>query len=570
MKTWRIILFLGLVYGGEQILYGQSIERYDILISEIMADPTPTIGLPAAEYLELHSRRQEPCTLQNWSLTIGNTRKSLPDIILDSTGYAVLIAAKYAEEFAEICDNLYTLSSLSLADAGQTLVLYNEREEVIHAVSYRQKWHSESIKREGGWSLELQDETLPCIGEGNWDSSTAWEGGTPGAPNAIATHLGDYTRPTLQRVTLLNDSTLRIIFSESIHVLVEEADSPITLEPAIALSEWREVSPFFQALDLYLTEPLQTQLSYQMCVPSTVADCAGNEILHSCLPVGIASEPTRSDLIINEILTYPFDGEDADYIEIYNRSNKIIDLKEVKIGYGGDTLPNKTVCAVSGGRQLPPQQYCVLCKDVNHTQEHYLCQDPIALQACDSLPSLAKSSGIIYLSTINLQTIDRLAYDESMHYSGLTSIEGVSLERIHIDEPTQDASNWHSAASTAGFGTPGFVNSQSGVELPRDQISIYPEVFSPDNDGFDDYTEIVLAFTELENRLTITLYNREGTRIRRLANNVPCGKEALYRWDGQDDNGQIVPSGSYIAVIQWWNASQKNRRIRKVIGVVRR
>ena len=34
--------------------------RYDIIISEIMAKPTPEIGLPGVEYLELHSRLPHP------------------------------------------------------------------------------------------------------------------------------------------------------------------------------------------------------------------------------------------------------------------------------------------------------------------------------------------------------------------------------------------------------------------------------------------------------------------------------------------------------------------------------
>ena len=86
--------------------------RYDILVSEIMAKPTPEIGLPAVEYIELHNRLPHPVNLHNWRMTLGNTVKNLPDIQLDSCGYAVLIAQKYLEVFTPFCEHIYTLPSI--------------------------------------------------------------------------------------------------------------------------------------------------------------------------------------------------------------------------------------------------------------------------------------------------------------------------------------------------------------------------------------------------------------------------------------------------------------------------
>jgi hypothetical protein len=69
------------------------------------------------------------------------------------------------------------------------------------------------------------------------------------------------------------------------------------------------------------------------------------------------------------------DNQNADYLEIYNRSKHIIDLKDVKVGYGGDTLPQKAVVAVSKGFQLHPQEYAVLCKQREITLQQYICKD---------------------------------------------------------------------------------------------------------------------------------------------------------------------------------------------------
>ena len=103
LKTLFVMLFF---FGTTQVAKGQTVselERYDIIISEVMAKPTPTIGLPAVEYIELHNRLPHPVSLQNWKLNVGNTVKKLPNITLDSCGYAVIIAQKFETDFAPFC-----------------------------------------------------------------------------------------------------------------------------------------------------------------------------------------------------------------------------------------------------------------------------------------------------------------------------------------------------------------------------------------------------------------------------------------------------------------------------------
>lgn len=548
---------------------GQNISRYDVVISEIMADPAPTVGLPEAEYIELHNRKGTAVALNNWSISIGNTNKTLPTIYLDSAGYAIVTAAKYAESFVPICSNIYTLSSLSLTDGGQTLILYNENRDVIHSVSYKKSWHTESIKQDGGWALEMLDERYPCLGKENWNSSTAEAGGTPSAPNASARDIEDFTPPSMERVTLLDSTTIRVFFTKSVLPSYPISTDIFSLSPNIPIDAIKEVPPNFSALDISLSEALHPNVHYLLTANGALCDCAGNVMRLESLPVGIASIPNAGDIVINEVLAHPYSGTDADFIEIFNRSSKIIDLKNVKIGSGGDTMPNKAVCAVSSGRQLFPQEYCALCKDRELTLQQYDCPVSQALQQCDSLPAYAIASGVVYLSTTGLRTIDRFAYSEEMHYSGLTSSEGVSLERLNAEAPTQDESNWHSAASTSGFATPGYRNSQTNDGETTEGISIVPEVFSPDNDGFDDYTEFELTFPDIENRVSVLIFNKRGALVRHLANNEPCGNIVHYRWDGTDDRNVPLPSDLYVAVIQWWNGNGKTKSVRKSVGIVK-
>ena len=547
---------------------GVQVPRYGILFSEIMADPSPSILLPEAEYLELYNRTETRQELTGWTLKIGNTVKNLPDFVIDSGGYVIIIAQKYESLFTELCDHIVTLSSLSLTDGGQSLTLSDEAGNVIDHVSYRSTWHTASIKREGGWSLELKDAALPCLGRANWDSSTDDSGGTPGRENAIRCTLQDFDPPEIERVTLTDSQTLRIWFSEPLFSETAPATTLFEIRPPISINSITEVPPAFNALDLHLANTPNIGTLYTVTVRNSLCDCAGNLLSSGTFTrFGYAQPPNENDLIINEILSHPKDGSDADFIEIYNRSSKIIDLRDVKIGSGGSNLPDKAVVAVSGGRQLFPQQYCALCKDKSLTMTHYNCPYPHNLQACDSLPSYANAQGVVWLTNRSLERIDRLSYSDEMHYSSLLSTEGVSLERLRADVPTQELANWHSAASSAGYATPGYQNSQAEQERPTDSLAIVPDIISPDNDGYNDFSEIFLTFAQHDNRLTITICDAYGHPICHLVNNELCGVTAQYRWEGTDDYGRRVPRGQYLVLLQWWNSSGTKRSQRKVIGV---
>ncbi len=543
------------------------IKRNDVLIHEIMADPTPAIGLPPAEYIELFNRTEGTLLLEGWKLLLGKTLKNLPDMLLPSHGFALIAAAEYAPLLQAYCDTVYSLSSLSITDGGQELILYNNYDEVVHLVKFSNNWHRHSIKKEGGWSLEMIDSGNPCAGEENWDSSVDAKGGTPGQVNSIATQNPDIEPPVIITTTVLDSNILRVRFSET--VMINPLHIAFSIDHDINITSVMPVLPHQNAVDLHFDKVIRAGSVYQLTLGPGVCDCGGLTAAEGqSILFGLDDHPNYKDLIINEILSDPPDSEDADYVEIYNRSANIIDLKKVKIGSGGDAFPDKTAIAVSDGYQLFPKQMVALCKNRKLTESHYLPLYPEKLLQCDSLPTYANAEGLVHLTDLSLRTLDCLHYSDDMHYPMLSATDGVALERVHYDGETQDNNNWKSAAANVNFGTPGYVNSQYAEWLSsEDVLRVEPEIFSPDNDGIEDFAEFYCHFSDLENRVTIAVYNRNGKMVKKLANNELCGNEARYLWDGTDENGRKTPPALYVVRLSYWNLSGKKRGKQAVVGL---
>ncbi len=113
----------------------QKPKRNDVVISEIMADPYPVVGLPPAEYLELRNRTERPISLSGWKIQTGSAIRELPDVIIDSGGYALIVGSGCQSLFAEYSP-LAPISSLTITDAGQNII--NQRERLLN-LQKRQK-----------------------------------------------------------------------------------------------------------------------------------------------------------------------------------------------------------------------------------------------------------------------------------------------------------------------------------------------------------------------------------------------------------------------------------------------
>ncbi|HWH64145.1 MAG TPA: lamin tail domain-containing protein, partial [Ginsengibacter sp.] len=161
-------------------------QQYDVVIDEIMADPTPQVGLPNSEWVELKNTSAFAINLQGWKLAdaTGQTG-AMPDFILQPDSFVIVCTGSAVAGLAPFGNIISVTNFPSLDNDGDLISLYTADGKTIHAVAYTSAWYQNELKKEGGWTLEMIDTKNPCSGISNWEAGTNAIGGTPGRINSV-------------------------------------------------------------------------------------------------------------------------------------------------------------------------------------------------------------------------------------------------------------------------------------------------------------------------------------------------------------------------------------------------
>ena len=275
------------------------------------------------------------------------------------------------------------------------------------------------------------------------------------------------------------------------------------------------------------------------------------------------------EVLVNEILFNPHPGG-ADYVELYNNSDHDIDLANIFLAKMNDTAVT-TLFPIASSGTFAPATCIAVTTDATDIRQRYSIPYPDRLIQVSSMPSYADKQGTVAVTSSDGTLIDRFDYDETMHSRLLADKEGVALERRSTQRPTQEASNWYSAASTAAYGTPTGPNSQSREILFADgDFSATPSLFSPDGDGYNDLVDITYSLQQCSLAADITVFNRQGIAVRRLANATLLGCQGNIVWDGTDDNGQACSRGTYLIIVNAYNEKGARQSWRHTVNLVHR
>ncbi len=541
------------------------VQPFDVVINEIMADPSPVVGLPDAEWVELFNRTAFPIDLTNWTITVGTTVKVFPAITIQADSFLVLTATAAIPNFASTIATV-GFSSMSLTNSGQIVTLKTPQGATVSTVTYSDTWYQDANKKNGGWSLEQIDPNNPCAGMNNWRAAFNSLGGTPGTLNSRNGNNPDNSPPQVLRVAVIATDTIQVYFNEPLDSTTMLNLAIYSIDNSIGFpSQLTPIAPDFKSVRLALSSNIAAGIIYTITINNAITDCVGNAVgLDNTALFALPEPALPDDIVINEILFDP-QTDGVDFVEIYNRSNKVIDLKTMTLSQY-DTVNNvlMSISTISDESYLIfPQQYLVLSENGATVKSQYYTTNPKGFLDMSNLPTMNISGGTVCLAT-NAYIIDLLKYYDNMQFPLLNITKGVSLERIDFNRPTQDVTNWHSAAQDIGFATPAYKNSQYNDAGETDNaIEITPEIFSPDEDGINDIVNINYHFDAGGFVANITIYDSKGRIVRNLVRNELLGLKGTYSWDGINSEREKARIGIYVIFVEVFDLSGRVKQYKK-------
>jgi hypothetical protein len=159
-------------------------------------------------------------------------------------------------------------------------------------------------------------------------------------------------------------------------------------------------------------------------------------------------------IVISELMPDPSPSTglpEVEYIEIYNRSDKPINLAGWRLQVNEKQYP-------FASREIPSKGYLLVCQK----NEGQLFDNDINKLELASFPALNNSGSVIHLRDSKNDLIFVISYDESWYKNKFKSKGGWSLECIDTDNLSGLSNNWKASENIKG-GTPGRANSVENI-----------------------------------------------------------------------------------------------------------
>lgn len=533
----------------------------NLIITEFMADPSPQVGLPNAEYVELYNPSDTTVSLRDLGVASGGSPSSVSgDISVGPGEYIALVDFDDAADFTSLGVEVATVNLPSLTNGGDVIEISFEG-VVIQTINYTDAWYNDPERNDGGYSLEYTGgEDASC--NANWRASLDASGGTPGRTNSVTGMPGDDQAPAIVEVEI-DFTGITLTFDEPLDPAqvtadIFQADNGLVIDEVLFLSD----------LQIFLIADVVDGIIYTLTMLPDFSDCGGNFPAAALeLQLAIPGIPVAGDVVINEVLFNPATGG-SDFLELYNCSEKAFQIRDwVLTNTQSTTSSGQRTISVS--RLFLPGEYLTLTPEPEDILAAFT-QIEESLLIDQTLPTMGDDEGNITVTSASGVVLDAFDYNEDFHNSLLSPNDGVSLERLRQKATTQDPANWYSAASSENFGTPTRANSQARMGLMPDAeqtFRLVSETFSPDGDSFEDFLELQYTTDRVGFLAQVRIFDAQGRPTRILRRTELLGGTGTIVWDGADDEGQRAKAGLYVLFVELVNPDGEVRE-EKLVGVL--
>ena len=438
----------------------------EIVVNEFMYSPSND----EPEWIELYNKSYRTINLKNWKMTDNSTTVTISttDYFLNPGEFLIIASDSVISNYYQITSKLLIKQLPSLNNSGDNIILKSNLSTTIDSVKYFSAWGGMGNK-----SLERISINNQSNDAANWATSRSRFRATPGKINSVTVKANDLSIKNISSTVKYAETGGNV----KLNIVIENLGTSVTQPYKLKIYNDLDLDNIEDHGEL-IGEILGTDIALNSSqdfdftitnLPGGVnqiiakIDFANDEFTENNIAFfrinAVTINELKGDLAINEIMYGPTSLE-QEWIEIYNKSSKQINLKGYKISNLKDTTK-----VINTSTILQPEDYFVIAKDTLEFSKY----PNIPKYNIASFPILSNSGdNVILLDSLN-RAIDSLAYKSSWGGTG-----GKSLERIEASSSSTDSANWKSSTNI-NKASPGFVNSVSkkdyDVGLPLSSIS---------------------------------------------------------------------------------------------------
>jgi hypothetical protein len=312
--------------------------------------------MPEVEYVEIYNRSTKIFNVQSWRLGDASSDGTIQQAWLQPGEYLTLTTTAYVDSFANATVGVTSFPSLN--NAGDHIVLSSDLGVAIDSIVYSDDWYKDDNKSGGGYAIERINPEDPCTDISDWAASNDPSGGTPGGQNSIFDTTPDTDAPGIAQTIALAPNFLEVYFTEGMDS-TSLANASVSINPNLTVQNTYVLEANPSMMTFQFQENIVASQVYDISLLG-VADCWANTAdVSSIFALPAVIEP--GDILINEILFNPVTGG-SDYVELYNRSDKLLDLNGLEMAnLDDDTISNNAT--IETNFLLFPNTYVVITED---------------------------------------------------------------------------------------------------------------------------------------------------------------------------------------------------------------
>jgi hypothetical protein len=557
VRVFRIVFILIIIFNsGKDYLSAQ------VTFSEVMNNPATSEAHD--EFVEIYNFSDDAVDLTGWIIADSGGQDLLIDygrgMLLNPNRYALILDGSYAGNSttydAVIPDSVLilqvdgsTIASTLSNSVNRTLLLINALSDTVDSYQYTATYRAGHSNEK----IVLEDDNSAQ----NWGESL-FEGGTPGRRNSLSpvqydleiglslTHnQNNITINTRTEISLSVQNSGKLTFNDSLYILLfidRNGDSSYSETDHLLFSDNSVVE--FQPGEILFNEAEYTyEVSGVHVFVAELKSPSDENPLNNRQIEYINIRNNLGDLCINEI-KFLTGQDEPEWVELYNPGPDKFEIIQWAISDLTDTV------LIDSAVTLSPGQFKILAAAPG-LDTLYSIADSL-IYVLKKFPILNNSEDEISLINPLREVVERIPY--TINWLEGEDWRHPSLERINPSLIAHLSKNWGPSVNSL-TGTPADINSifTSTERNLKSNVKIEPNPFSPDNDGFEDYTIIHISLPVNTARIKVEIYDIRGRKVRSLSDNTFSGSFSTIPWDGKDDSGRRMRMGVYIAFIRILN-----------------